>query len=163
MKRSLVLLLLVACSKDNQATVTEESMKVDKVKNQDGPIASDGKNDAAISLSVEGPIAGLVMLSTDKDGNPFGMQQWDTYVGDEKLPAAAKAPFPTGGTTWQLGVFEDGKPLNTTSGSLVPLGVGMHKLTLYAGDSGWFTKANHFVIFVERPDHSVVRSNLFTF
>ncbi len=178
MKGSLVLLsaALLACTgcdklrgltggaaQAGTAAPAADSMKVDKVTGHDGPIETDGSNDGAVSLSVDGPVAAIMLLTCDKSGAPESGQQWDTYVAGQKVPAATKAPYEDGDATWQLGVFENGKLLNDKKGSLTPLGAGPHKLTLYASDSGYFTKDNHFVVFVERPDHSVARSNVFTF
>lgn len=145
------------------AAAAPDSMKADKVKDEGGPIGSDGHPDGAISLTVDGPVVGIVLLTVDNDGKPEGGQQWDTYNGDEKVPPSINAPFAVGEPTWQLGVFEGGKLQNTAEGSLKPLGDGKHMLTLYAGDSGNFDKSHHLAVYVERPDHSVVRSNLFTF
>lgn len=177
MKQSLVLAVLVVlsafgCDKlrgkqsvsaSGTAAVAADSMKVDKVSNKDGAIAPDGEKDGAVTLTVDGPIAGIVLVTTDKDGNPEGGQQWDTYTANQKVPAAIKAPYDDGGPTWQLGVFENGKALNGANGALSTIPAGPHKLALYASDSGYFTKDNHFVVFVERADHGVVRSNVFTF
>ena len=63
----------------------------------------------------------------------------------------------------ELGVWENGKAMNDAKGALVPIGAGSHKLSLYASDSGYFTKEHHFIVIAERPDHSLVKSNLFTF
>lgn len=140
-----------------------DNLKVDKVKNGDGPIEKDGTNDGSMWLAIDGPVIGLIVLTTDKDGNPEGGQQWDTYVAGQKVPAAVKPPYEDGDATWQLGVFENGKALNDPKGGLAPIGPGSHKLTLYAADSGYFTKEYHFIVIAERPDHSLVKSNLFTF
>jgi hypothetical protein len=145
------------------AAVAPDSMKADKVKDEGGPIASDGHNDGAMTLTVDGPISGIVLLTVDASGHPEGGQQWDTYIDDQKVPPSINPPFATGGPTWQLGVFEGGKLMNAADGSLRPIAAGKHTLTLYAADSGNFTKTQHLAIYVERPDHSVVRSNLFTF
>jgi hypothetical protein len=144
------------------ATAAPDSIKADKVKDEGGPIGTDGHPDGAITLIVDGPVLGIVLLTVDKDGKPEGGQQWDTYIGDQKVPPSIKAPFETGEPTWQLGVFEGGKLQNAGDGSLKPLPDGKHTLSLYAADSGNFDKSHHLAVFVERPDHSVVRSNLFT-
>jgi hypothetical protein len=133
------------------------------VKDEGGPIAGDGHNDAAISLTVDGPVAGIVLLTVDASGHPEGGQQWDTYIEDQNVPPSIHAPFASGGPTWQLGVFEGGKLQNKTDGALKPLAAGKHTLVLYASDNGNFNKTQHLAVFVERPDHAVVRSNVFTF
>lgn len=168
----LSLLAMTACHKlkgksaaagSGAATPAPDSMKVDKVTGEDGPIATDGAKDGAIALTIDGPVSALMVLTTDKDGKPEGGQQWDTYVKGQKAPAAAKPAYEDGDSTWQVGVFENGKLVNDKTGALTPLAAGPHTLTLYCADSGYFTKDNHFVVFAERPDHTLVRSNVFTF
>jgi hypothetical protein len=140
-----------------------DHMKADKVSGNDGPITKDGSNDGSMWLAIDGPVIGLMVLTTDKDGNPEGGQQWDTYTAGQKVPAAAKPPYEDGDGTYQLGVWENGKAMNDAKGALVPIGGGSHKLSLYASDSGYFTKEHHFIVIAERADHSLVKSNLFTF
>jgi hypothetical protein len=136
--------------------------KVDKASGQDGPLKPDGTDDDVISLTIDGPVSALAVVSVSKAGEIEGGQQWDTVVENTPMPAAWKVSFETGGPTWQLGVEEAGKPLNAKNGSLVPLAAGTHKLTLYITPSGYFEPGKYLMVLAERPDHSIVKSNTFT-
>jgi hypothetical protein len=153
-----------ASSASNSASAkpAADSLKVDKVKSSDGAIETDGSNDGAISLSVDGPVRTLAVMTVDESGKATDNQQWDTAVGDKPLPKAFEAPFETGESTWQLGVFEGGALKNAADGT-VSLPPGHHDLVLYMSDSGYFTHEHHFRVLVERPDGTVVKSNIFTF
>ena len=151
-----------AASDAPAAKPATDSLKVDKVKSSDGPIETDGSNDGAISLSVDGPVRTLAVMTVDDSGKPTDNQQWDTTVGNKPLPKGFEAPFDTVESTWQLGVFEGGALKNAADGT-VSLPAGHHDLVLYMSDSGYFTHEHHFRVFVERPDGTVVKSNVFTF
>ena len=84
---------------------------------RDGVLAPDGKNDAAIDLTIDGPIASIILMSVDeKTGKATGSQQWDTLVENDVVPKATGSDFVTGGSTWQLGVFEKGGIRNDGAG-----------------------------------------------
>jgi hypothetical protein len=143
------------------ATVAGDSMKADKVSA--GQVAGDGENDGALLLSLEGPAIAIAVVSVDAAGEPeHGAELWDTYVGDQVIPKAIGA-LPQGSATWQLAVFEGGASRNTSTGALAPLGAGKHELTLYVSDSGGLGKSHHYRAIIERPDHTLSRSNVFTF
>lgn len=158
-------LLVLGCSQQNAAKAgpATNSTKADKVSNINGKIAGDGKPDGAVSLTVDGPIIGLVVMTCSAEGTAQGGQQWDTYTVGQALPGAMKTPFANGDITWQLGVFENDKLLNAPDGTLAPVASGQHTLTLWLGDSGYFSKGNHFIVMAERPDHTIVKSNVFSF
>lgn len=137
------------------------SLKIDKTSSTDGPIKTDGNNDGAATLTIDGPVSALALITVDASGAPADGQQWDTVTG--KMPAGWKTSFEEGGSTWQLAVEENGKPMNAKDGTLTPLGPGKHVLMLYGSDSGFFTHEYKFMVLAERPDHSVVKSNIFSF
>jgi len=144
--------------------VAGDNLKVDRVKSEGGPIGTDGSNDGAISFTVDGKVSGVVLLTVDEKGDPSDGQQWDTYEEGQAIPAGIKdAPYKDGGPTWQLGVWEGGKSKNASNGTLTPLGDGPHQLTLYASDSGYFKKGQRFIVYAERSDKSLVKSNVFSF
>jgi hypothetical protein len=89
-------------------------------------------------------------------------------VGAEDVAArvvvnpAWKVQFATGEPTWQLAVEENGKIVNAKDGALAPLAAGPHSLVLYANDSGTFDKDHRFMVLADRPDHTMVKSNVFS-
>jgi hypothetical protein len=165
---STVLLLLVAlplsaCNKTAKAEPAKDSFKTDHVSPTDGVLAKDGKNDAALTFTVDGPIQSIVVLSVDeKSGAASGGQQWDTLVGNDVVPKESGSMSATGAATWQLGVSEGGTFRNNGAGSLSPLGDGTHELTLYLSDNSQL-RTLHYVAVAIRPDGKAVRSNLFKF
>ena len=131
----------------------------DFVSPDPGPVAKDGDPDLAFTLSVDGPVASLGVLVVDAKGEPIPPGQWDTLVDEQVIPKGWKAPWGSGSQTYQLGVVENGKLLNGPKGELAkPLGPGHHELTLYIG--GKTTAAEHHVIVGERPDHTMLKSNI---
>jgi hypothetical protein len=114
-----------------------------------------------IAITIDGPVTALAVISVNAQGEPEGGQQWDTVVEDQPIPTGWRSNFGHGSETWQLGVEENGKLVNATSGSLSALGPGPHNLTLYVTDSGYFKTGHHLMVLAERPDHTVVKSNIF--
>jgi hypothetical protein len=137
-------------------------IKADKTAGQDGPLTGDSADDGVLTLSIDGPISALAVVSVDAAGAISGSQQRDTVVEQQVQPAGWKSLSAHGADTWQVGVEEGGKMLNTKTGALAPLGAGPHKLTLYVGDASHFTSGTHYMVLAERPDHTVVKSNVLT-
>ncbi len=165
---------LVACACSKQAPTTTnaattppsvklaaDSFRASHAGGQDGAIVDDAAPDAAIDVNVGGAVKAIGLLTVDAAGKPSDGQQWDTWVGDSKIPAAIGTSFATGGETWQLAVLENGAVKNAADGTLAPLPATPHTLTVYATDSGHWIADRRFAIFVERPDGKIERSNIF--
>ena len=133
---------------------------VDKTAGQDGPLTADSAPDGVIALSVDGPLTALAVVTVDGTGAPDGQFHWDTIVEGHGIPAAWKIGA-TGADTWQLGVEENGIMLNAKDGSLTPLGAGRHSLLLYYGDAT-HAVGSKLMVLAERPDHTTIKSNVFT-
>lgn len=118
----------------------------DLVSPGDKGLTGDGSNDGTIVATVVGPVDGLILVTTDSNGNPAGGQQWDTLSGSDALPNIASG-FTLGSQTWVLGVFENGVLVND-SDARISLGAGVHALTLAASSSGFFNAGQHFRLYV---------------
>jgi len=146
----------------SESAVAPDSHQVDRVSPADGPIATDGHNDAAFDLTVVGPVVGLSLITTDAAGTSQGNQIWDTTVGSAPVPAEIGVSFSRGSQTWQVGVFEDGVLLNQADGSLPRL-EGVHRLRLYAADSGYFVPGQHFRLIGHLPDGTLGPGPVFVY
>ncbi len=134
-----------------------DSLKVDKVGGSDGALAPDGNMDAAFTAEVEGPLAALVVVSVDAQGNPTSDFQTDTLVGDQKLPAELASSVKAGKNSAGMGVYEGGKALNAADGS-VSIPAGKHSLTLYFANTGTIASGGSIRLYGVRADQSVVKS-----
>ena len=159
-----ILSLAAGCNKGGlKAEPADDNFKLDWVSPHDGKIEKDGANDAALDVTIDGPVASIILMSVDeKTGAAANGQQWDTLVENDVVPKASGSTFMTGGSTWQLGVFENGGIKNTGSGALSPLGSGPHKLKLFLSDNGQL-RTLKYVVVAMRPDGTAVRSSVFSF
>lgn len=119
--------------------VAPESMDVSHVT--DDGLGSDLTPDGVFLVELRGPVSALVLYSADANGNASG-HQWDTSVG--ALPEATGAPWLDAAGTFFLGVEEDGRPLHPTDGNFAILDSGVHRLRVYAQDTGVFGKGRYF-------------------
>jgi hypothetical protein len=113
----------------------------------DAAIGADGRPDGTFDADIEGPIDGLIMVTTDAAGAPCCGQQWDTVVGSDPLPNIGSAFNGAGGATWILGVWENGVVRNDPSGR-VALGPGPHRVVLAASPSGYFRVGQHLRLYL---------------
>lgn len=137
------------------------AIKVDKTAGQDGALVNDSADDGVVAVTVDGPLTALAIVTVDANGPPDNLNHWDTIVESQPMPAGWRCSRSKGEETWQLGVEERGRMLNAPNGALTPVGPGPHQLTLYLGDASIAAGAKLMVL-GERPDHSTVRSNVFT-
>jgi hypothetical protein len=147
----------------DSTTVAGDSLAVDRVRQGDGAISADGQMDGAFVLTAYGEIVGVVLMSTDATGTPSGGQQWDTYVGTTKIPAALGSGFSVGSSTWQLGVWEGTVPLNLADGSLTHLPLGPHTLHIYGSNSGYFVTGKHLRVVAELANGTLIRGPVVTY
>lgn len=115
--------------------------QVDFVGPGDNATTPDGTPDGTMTVTVVGPIDGLILVTTDAAGAPAGGQQWDTLVGADPIPPGF--PFSVGSQTWLVGVYDGTTKLNDANGR-ISLPAGPRALTLVASPSGFFTTGQHF-------------------
>jgi hypothetical protein len=144
------------------SAVDPDSMGVDRVVGTDGVIRTDGRNDAAFDVTVNGPLVSLSLIVTDAQGKARANQIWDTNIGDTPIPSGIGVSHERGAQTWQVGVFEDGTMKNREVGSLPALD-GRHQLRLYASDSGYFHGGVTFRWVLERPDGGLAYGPVFSY
>jgi hypothetical protein len=130
------------------ATVAPDSGMVDRVGRGDNALAPDGLPDQSVTMTVQGPIYQLVIISTDVSGAPAGGDENDTIVGSQPIPAAIGSPFTIGSQTWVLGVYENGRLLNNPDGSIPLLSSGMHTLTAYFSPGAGFGTRHERIVAV---------------
>ena len=132
------------------AIVWRMPIGLDMVGKGDSAIYPDGEPDATIAAQLEGPIDGLVLVTTDSSGTPSGHQQWDTVVGQDPLPPIGGGFDGVGGDTWVLGVMEKDVMRNDPTGRVV-LGPGKHSVLLTASSTGSFHAGQFFRVMVHHP------------
>jgi hypothetical protein len=120
---------------------------LDIVGSGDSAIGPDGRPDGTFDADLEGPIDGLILVTTDAAGAPCCGQQWDTVVGSDPLPNIGSGFNGAGGATLVLGVWENGVVRNDPSGR-VALGPGPHRVVLAGSPSGYFRVSQHFRLYV---------------
>lgn len=135
-------------------TVGFGSLTFDRTKPADGPIASDFAGDGIFDVTISGSLVALALVRTDKDGDPEGGQQWDTWVGTDTIPSAVGAGFALGKDTYQLAAVEGIIGINDGDGRLTL--DGKHDLHLYASDVGEFKEGRFFRVVAESPSHVLV-------
>lgn len=136
---------------------------VDRTSRADGPIRPDGNVDARFDVELEGAFVALALAATDANGRPLGLQQWDTFAGDQLIARSSSRGFGSSKATWQLGVFRDGVAMLNERGVLAPLPDGHQSLQLYASDTGLFRAGTHFRVFGVLADGTVVESPVATY
>jgi von Willebrand factor type D domain len=115
------------------AVASADSGAIDLVGIDDGDFAPDGQMDIVIDAVVLGPARGfLVNATTDATGavsvsNLFN----DTLAGPQRIyDPANPTSYSSGSDTPGIAVYEHGRLLNNSDGSLPPLTPGSHALTL---------------------------------
>jgi hypothetical protein len=139
-----------------------ESLKIDKVGVADGALTPDGQKDIVFTLKLSGPIESVYITSIDaKTGATTGEFQGDTLTGTTIQPnefAALRA----GGRTVGIGVMEGDKLVNKPDGSLPALPGGAHTYTLILANSPSLKAGKPIGVFVQTPDHQVVKGPIVT-
>jgi hypothetical protein len=130
--------------------VTHLPIGMDMVGSGDSAVQPDGQPDGTFAASLEGPIDGLILITTDAAGNPCCGQQWDTIVGKDPLPHIGSGFDGTGDATWVLGVLEKGGLRNDPSGR-ISLGPGKHGVMLAGSSNGYFKPGQRFRLLVHHP------------
>jgi hypothetical protein len=134
-----------------------ESLKIDKVGVADGALTPDGQKDVVLTLKLTGPFESIYVASVDaKTGATTGEFQADTLTGTVIQPNEFAA-MRSGARTVGLGVFEADKLLNNPDGSLPPVAGGAHTLTLVLANSASLKVGKPIAVFVQTPDHQVVK------
>lgn len=136
--------------------VADASLAVDLVSPMDGPIATDGTDDGAFDVTVTGPARAFALLLVDDAGTALGTQIWDTYVGDDDVPADLATVFAKGAQTFQLGVFRGDALVNDDAGRAA-LPAGSHTLRISGSNVGSFASGQHFRLVLETEDGGLVR------
>jgi hypothetical protein len=144
------------------SAVAAESLMVDRVAGADGAIRTDGRNDGAFEVTVNGPLVSLSLLVVNDEGRSSGNQIWDTTVGESPIHRELGVTFVRGASTWQVGVFEDGVLQNRPDGSLPAL-EGRHELRLYASNSGYFRPGVKLRWVLQRPDGTLAGGPVFAY
>jgi hypothetical protein len=122
----------------------------DMVGKGDSAVHPDGEPDGTLAASLDGPIDGLILVTTDPSGAPCCHQQWDTIVGQDPLPHIGSGFDGAGESTWVLGVMEKDSMRNDPTGRIA-LGPGKHAVLLTASSSGFFHPGQSFRLLVHHP------------
>jgi hypothetical protein len=115
------------------AAASPDSGSIDLVGIDDGDFAPDGQMDIVIDAVVLGPARGfLVNATTDASGTVSVSNLFnDTLAGPQRIyDPANPTSYSLGSDTPGIAVYEDGRLLNNSDGSLPPLTPGSHALTL---------------------------------
>jgi len=132
------------------AIVSHLPIGFDMVGKGDSAVHPDGEPDGTLAASLEGPIDGLILVTTDASGAPCCRQQWDTVVGQDPLPHIGSGFDGTGDSTWVLGVMEKNMLRNDPTGRIA-LGPGKHGVLLTASSTGFFHPGQFFRLMVHHP------------
>jgi hypothetical protein len=130
--------------------VTHLPVGFDMVGRGDSAVHPDGEAEGTFAASLEGPIDGLILVTTDPDGKPCCGQQWDTLVGDDPLPHIGSGFDGAGSSTWVLGVMEKNQLRNDPNGRIA-LGPGKHGVLIGASNTGYFRPGQRFRLLVHHP------------
>lgn len=131
-------------------------LRVDKVGEADGSLDPDGVMDNVFDLDLNGPADGVLLTSTDDQGELNGELAADTFIGDEPLPHEVTSLGGFGKHTLGVGVYEGERRLNTADGHLPALAPGKHGLTLYVSTRD-APRAGGVRVFVRFTDGSIVK------
>lgn len=134
----------------------------DRVRGLDGTILPDGLKDGVFEVVVRGPVVAFALLRTNAGGTPIGAQQWDTYVGDDVLPAGLAPAFATGFQTVQLGVFDGEALQNDAAGRCFLDSASERTLQIYGVDAGSFTSGNSFRLWAQAPTRELIAGPVLT-
>jgi hypothetical protein len=132
------------------AIVSHLPIGFDMVGAGDQAVHPDGQPEGTFAASLEGPIDGLILVTTDAAGAPCCGQQWDTIVGQDPLPHIGSGFDGAGSSTWILGVLEKNHLVNDATGRVL-LGPGKHGVLLGGSPSGFFKPGQHFRLLVHHP------------
>ncbi len=132
------------------AIVTHLPIGFDMVGAGDSAVHPDGQPEGTFAASLEGPIDGLILVTTDASGAPCCGQQWDTLVGQDPLPHIGSAFNGVGESTWVLGVMEKKSLVNDANGRVF-LGPGKHAVLIGGSPSGYFKPGQYFRLLVHHP------------
>jgi hypothetical protein len=130
--------------------VTHLPIGFDMVGAGDSAVHPDGQPEGTFAAQLEGPIDGLILVTTDAGGAPCCGQQWDTVVGQDPLPHIGSGFDGVGQSTWVLGVMEKKALVNDANGRVF-LGPGKHAVLLGGNPSGYFNPGQHFRLLVHHP------------
>ncbi len=131
-------------------------LRADKVGEADGSTEPDGVMDHVFDLDVDGPADGVLLTSTDDQGEPNGELAADTFTGDEALPREVAGLGGFGKHTLGIGVYEGERRLNAPDGHLPAIDPGKHGLTLYVSSRD-APRAGGVRVFVRFTDGSIVK------
>ena len=133
-----------------------ENLNVDKVGLRDGFQKPDGARDLAFTVSIQGTIDALFVLSTNQKGEPVYGLRADTLIGNEELPPELAGVIDTGKMTVGVGVQEVGKSTwaNGESGSL-HMPDGVHNLSLYIPNTATLNPGSYVRVWVKAGDQLV--------
>lgn len=131
-------------------------LRADKVGEADGSFEPDGVMDHVFDLDIEGPADGVLLTSTDDQGEPNGELAADTFTGKEALPPEVAKLGGFGKHTLGVGVYEGGRRLNASEGHLPALEPGRHGLELYVSSRD-APRAGGVRVFVRFTDGSIVK------
>lgn len=138
------------------SAVADASLAIDLVSPMDGPIQTDGVFDGAFDVTVTGPARAFALLLVDDAGTALGTQIWDTYVGDDDVPADLATVFAKGAQTFQLGIYRGDALVNDDAGRAA-LPAGSHTLRISGSNVGSFASGQHFRLVLETEDGGLVR------
>lgn len=115
----------------------------------------DGVQDMVFETAIAGPIASVVLVTSDETGQTCCGQQWDTLVDDQQVPTSIGSFYERGGDTWVLGIEQDGELLNEEGGALPEIDADCSALRLVAGLPPMTLDGLSLRVHVVRPDGSV--------
>ena len=120
----------------------------DHVSLQDEGVHPDGIPDACLKSFFNVPVNGLILVTTDEQGNPCCGQEWDTVVDADPLPQAQFGLlFTTGSQTPVLGISVSDDMsvplLNDSKGRLPSANGGV----LFMTDTGYFHTGTHLRLY----------------
>jgi hypothetical protein len=126
---------------------TWKGMAEDKVGDL-GNGRPNGTPDGRLRLTLDLPdrqaISSISLWSANEQGDKAGGQIWHSRNG----------------SYWMLGVFRDGRQLNTSHVASLGEFSGSIAFDLYANSSGWFNPGQTFLVEVETGDGKVARQTL---
>lgn len=134
--------------------VSNENLNVDVVALHG--TKGDGSRDLAFTATVEGAFEAMFIASVSDKGDPSYGLRADTLAGNEEIPTELGGLIDIGKMTVTIGVVENGKFINSETGS-VRAGPGIHTYKLYVANSATLRPGNFVRLYVRAPGGTLVR------
>jgi hypothetical protein len=120
----------------------------DKVGVGDQELDPNFFDDGVFALEVNGPIDGIILVTTNGTGQAQGSYQWDTVVLNDPLPDIGTGAT-IGSNTSILGIWDSSDQRVNDNNGRVSLGPGPHALTAYADSFyGGLVAGQHYIFWV---------------